>query len=622
MASTSEPAPGFTPGWFVPALAVAVAMTTGIFELPAAFLRRDLFLLPMEGNGHALWMAALANVVLVIPVAAVLWGINRVWPGRRTERVAALVLFTLAAFALLSYLPRVTPWALLFVALGIGVRASAFAIGRRESLHRASRRLALGLPLLLVVYAGLAFAWQPLRERWMNRALPAAGQRPNVLLLVLDTVREKRMSLYGYHRATTPALERWAPSGTVFEQAIATASWTLPSHASMFTGRYPHELNAGFRTPLDGRWPTLAEVLARAGYHTAAFSANNKYVSYEWGLSRGFARFEDFLVSPGQIMFSASLARKLMGSPWGKRRFRRLIGFYDLWGRKNAAMVNDEFLDWLGQGARERPFFVFINYYDAHDPYLAPRPFDRLFTRDTSPYRPPPIGSWLKPAQRIRVLEAHEGTIAYLDHEIDRLLQELEARGHLENTLVILTSDHGEQFGEHDLMDHANSLYRPLLDVPLWLRLPGRVPQGQRIEIPVTLRDLPATVLDLAGVPGNGTFPGASWAATWQPGTAGSKSPLLSELTWPDGEIAFAIRLNDREYIDWFQQREELYDLGRDSRELHNLAGEQDPAVTAPYRALRDSMIGRAYHRREVGKLQGRLTGIGTRGTTLRRGPR
>jgi arylsulfatase A-like enzyme len=598
-----------SPAWFVPALAVAVALATGMFELPAALFRRDLFLVPIEGDGHALWMAALANLVLVLPIAAPLWGINRLWPGRRTERAAALILFTLAAFALLLYIPRVSVWGILFIAVGMGVSVSAVAMRRREAFHRGVKRLAQWLPLILVIYAGLVFAWTPLRERWINRGLPAvAGQRPNVLLLVLDTVRAMRLSLYGYDRATTPALERWARSGTVFEQAIATASWTTPSHAGMFTGHYPHELNTGFRTPLDDRWPTLAEVLAQEGYRTAGFSANRKYASYESGLSRGFARFEDFQVSPGQVMVSSSLARLLVWQPW----FTHLIRYYDLYGRKNAAAVSDEFLRWVGHGTKGRPFFAFLNYYDAHDPYLAPPPFDRRFTSDTGSFRPLVIGPWLTPAQIARELEAHEGAIAYIDHEIDRLLRDLESNGMLENTLVILTSDHGEQFGEHKLMDHGNSLYRPLLEVPLFLRLPGRIPPGLRVSTPVTLRDLSATVLDLTGGSATGTIPGSSWASYWDAGGGTrSTSPLLSELTWPDGEIAYALRVDGHEYIDWFQQKEELYDLRTDPSETSNLASKDNRAITASYRALRDSVVGNIQRRREVGRLQARLTGIG-----------
>jgi arylsulfatase A-like enzyme len=179
----------------------------------------------------------------------------------------------------------------------------------------------------------------------------------------------------------------------------------------------------------------------------------------------------------------------------------------------------------------------------------------------------------------------------------------------LENTLVIITSDHGEQFGEHDLMSHGNSLYHPLLDVPLILRFPGKVPPNLRVPVPVTLRDLPATVLDLVGVSGT-DIPGSSWASLWRSGAApATGSPLLSALSWPNGDIAYALRVGDYEYIDWFQKKEELYDLGRDPRETRNLAIDSNPRLTAPYRALRDSIVGDIYRPPEMNRLQMWLTG-------------
>ena len=129
-----------SPGWFVPALAVAVAVATGLFEIPLALLRRDLFLVPIEGDMHILWMAVLANLVLVIPIAALLWVVNRIWPNRRTEGVAAMVLFTLAAYALLAYLPRSKGWGILILAVGIGVQSSRLAMRHRQTFHLAARR--------------------------------------------------------------------------------------------------------------------------------------------------------------------------------------------------------------------------------------------------------------------------------------------------------------------------------------------------------------------------------------------------------------------------------------------------------------------------------------------------
>ena len=131
----------------------------------------------------------------------------------------------------------------------------------------------------------------------MSRPLPS-GDPPNVLLIVLDTVRADRLSLYGYRRPTSPTLERLAKRGIRFDEARATAPWTLPSHASMFTGRWPHELDVNWHTPLGTKFPTLAEYLGSRGYATAGFVANVHYCSYEFGLDRGFTHYEDYVLEP------------------------------------------------------------------------------------------------------------------------------------------------------------------------------------------------------------------------------------------------------------------------------------------------------------------------------------
>ena len=606
MGHTSRPTLERGPWWFVPALALVVALGTGFLEVPAGLLRRSLLLLPLGGDEHVVWMAPLANLILLLVPALLLWAVHRLRPSRRVENVITILLLTFAAFALLRYFSRAWPWAMLILALGIATRLAAAAMRRRESFHRLLRRLVLIVPAIVLLAAGAAFAWAPLREWRMERRLgPAPADAPNVLLLVLDTVRAMSLGLYGYERPTTPVLDSLAASSTVFDQAIVTSSWTLPSHAGMFTGRWPHELNAGFRTPLDSRWPTIAEVLATHGYATAGFSANVKYASYEHGLDRGFARYEDYRITPGQVMISSSLGGMLVWQPW----FQNLIGFHDLYGRTRAASIIDAFLHWETGRNGLRPFFAFLNLYDAHDPVLVPPPWDRMFMADDGPVPTFPAWPDVTPDKMRIAHDAQDGAIRYLDYEIGRLVAGLRERDLLDHTLLIITSDHGEQFGEHDIGGHGNTLYRPLLDVPLLLRLPGRLPEGRRIEEPVTLRDLPATILDLAGVP-NDTFPGRSLARTWRGDTSDTRSPLLAELTWPNGEIAYALRADDHVLIDWFGGKHEFYDLGTDPGETRNLLETEDSASVGPWRARMDSLVGGVDRGLEVGRVQAWLTGI------------
>ncbi|HEU4565395.1 MAG TPA: sulfatase, partial [Gemmatimonadaceae bacterium] len=397
---------------------------------------------------------------------------------------------------------------------------------------------------------------------------------------ILDTVRAASLSLYGYAQPTTPKLARWAARGVVFEQAMAPAPWTLPSHGTLFTGRWPHELSAGWLTPLDGRWPTLAERFAARGYRTAGFVANHFYTTHESGLERGFLRYEDFRHSLPQLVLSSAIGQTVVAmhdaaSAVGSRRDIPAAAWHALRppperlaDRKAAPVVREEFEEWLEEQPTDRPFFAFLNYFDAHKPYEAPAEFRRRITG---------------PGESRR---AYDASIAYLDDEVSRLLGDLARSGELRNTLVVITSDHGELFGAHGLTGHGNSLYLPLLRVPLVMMMPSRVPAGVRVDTAVTLRDLAATIVDLAGLGGSPPVPGKSLARFWG-GTASdaAPSPLLSEVekginTPPEhpvsrGDMRSLITM-PWHYIRNGDGREELYDIVSDPAERRDLSGSED----------------------------------------------
>ncbi|HXE57647.1 MAG TPA: sulfatase, partial [Gemmatimonadales bacterium] len=436
--------------------------------------------------------------------------------------------------------------------------------------------------LVLVLALGIEVASRVV-ERWRVARLPApAAGAPNVLLLVLDTVRSMSLGLYGYERPTTPALEAWARRGVVFERAYATAPWTLPSHGSMFTGRWPHELSTGWSSPLDRTHPTLAEALARRGYATGGFVANLLYCSRQHGLARGFARYDDFPVSPGEVLVSSSLGRFLTN----RSRVRRLVGYYDVLGRKSAAEINRAFLGWI-ESVGDRPFFAFLNYYDAHEPYLPPDSLARRFASG-GVRRPHRIAYQLHEASRSQrgamtpeetraERDAYDAAIAHLDAEIDRLFRELDRRGVLQRTLVIVTSDHGEHFGEHGLFGHGHRLYRPALEVPLVLIFPGRVPAGQRVREPVSLRDLPATTLALLGDSSSHRFPGASLTRFWGGDSLPVPQLILAEVDRGRRRYHVAAVAEGLYYIRKPGGVEEVYALEGDPLQLRNLAG--DPGL-------------------------------------------
>ena len=212
---------------------------------------------------------------------------------------------------------------------------------------------------------------------------PPAGAQ-NVLLIVWDTVRIDNLSLHGYPRKTSPNLERLAAGACGSTQAFATAPWTLPSHSSLFTARWPHELSAGWLSPLDATHTTLAEYLAAHGYDTAGFVANLDYCSRETGVSRGFAHYEDYpdrAVGCLQSLYRALGNRLDLLTPASvlNRLLKKYLGDavdvipHSNEHAKNAATVDRAFLAWLSwQRKRDRPFFAFLNFNDAHSPYEVP----------------------------------------------------------------------------------------------------------------------------------------------------------------------------------------------------------------------------------------------------------
>jgi arylsulfatase A-like enzyme len=303
------------------------------------------------------------------------------------------------------------------------------------------------------------------------------AQPPNVLLVSIDTLRADHLSSYGYERNTTPHLDALAARGLLFEAAHSTSSWTLPAHASLLTGRYPsfHGLEDEGAVLPEGL-PTLAERFRELGYATFAVVAH-VYVGREFGLDRGFDSFDDSLLEGGTR------------NPRAAEVVDRVLAHVDADG--------------------DRPFFAFVHLFDPHWDYAPPPPWDARFTdpgyagpvdgtlRSLSPWSGPDRA--MPAADLAHLLALYDGEVAYADAEIGRLLAALEERGALERTVVAVTADHGEEFEEHGRLGHGHSLYGEVLRVPLILAGHPRLPAGERRREPVSLVDVAATLLDLAG---------------------------------------------------------------------------------------------------------------------------
>jgi arylsulfatase A-like enzyme len=578
------------PGWRLLLASVGFGLCSGLIEVAILALRKYGLKANLYLSADFVWMVPITTVVVCLVIGLVTL-VTSALPHRVSFRISIFVVALIGFLGPLLAVPRLHFYAALLLAAGLAVQTVRIITAHMESYY------ALVWPTIqwtaaVVIFLGVGvYGWQIVVERNAVATLPSASPNAaNVLLIVLDTVRAESLSLYGYPRPTTPNLERLSKEAVVFGRALSTSPWTLPSHASMFTGHWPHELSADWKIPLDAAHTTLAEVLRAHGYITAGFVGNLIYGSSMHGLNRGFIHYEDFPVSIGQAILSSSLGSKITNNG----RLRYWLDYHRVLNRKTAAEVNEKFLNWLSH--KRRPFFAFINYMDAHEPYLPPEPFDEKFGpkrqrtefvhTGIDAFRP---AKWKMSPKEVEVEStAYEGVIAYIDHELGALVAELERRGLLESTLVIITSDHGEQLGEHRLFGHGNSLYRQLLEVPLMIRFGTHVPHGKVIEEPVSLRDIPATVIDLLGVDDSGSFPGGSLARYWQESNENRVSEdavLISESrrrsfgvqTYPlnKGNMISLVGFGYH-YITSKGAGDELYDFNTDQAEEQNLVGSEN----------------------------------------------
>jgi len=539
---------------------------------------------------HWLWLKPLADACAGAAIAFVAGALQRAVPEHATNR---RVLWAVTAGLLLSvalpYRSSLGSGSLVLIAAGAAVPASYYLMRAEKFLGGRGGTLASTATVLCLLAVGAAILIVPIAvERRRAAGLgPVSAASPNIVLVVLDTVRAPGMEPGDRSIETLPNFAHLASSGVQFTQAIATSSWTLESHASLFTGLYPEQIFTNgetpinFETPFPQDTPTLAEALGRKGYVTGGFAGNTSYMSREHGLDRGFLHYDDYPLKWGDVVASSALGLKAL-----EKLARWQDGPLPI-GRRSAEQVTGAFLNWFDQ-QKGRPVFAYLNYFDAHDPYVPERGFrtGEVVEPYISPYR------HYEADEVARLRHAYDDCVTALDHRIGRLIAALEERHALDSTVLVITSDHGEHFGEHDLMSHGNSLYRQALQVPLVIRYPAMVPAGTTVSVPVSLRDVPKTLMELAGLNAE-LVPGVSLSHLWSqlPSTE-SPSPVVSSLivgrerhrfapaNWPVSRgsmrsvVAYGLH-----YILNGDGQEELYDWESDAGETRNLS-------TAPEQAL------------------------------------
>ncbi len=504
-------------------IAAWFGIVSGIVEIIYETVLKYGFGFLLKLSEHVIWITPASYFVLFVVIGLLLLPLGRVWSKGLPLPVIAVPLATLAAWGPFCTQPWLAWWTLVLICAGVGFQIARVATRRADGFVRLARR-SLPWLIVLVVLAGIAIPTaKTVSESMIRAGLPDARQdTPNVLLIVLDTTRADHIGFCGYERDTTPFLDDLAEQSVVFEWAYSTSPWTLPSHSTMFTGRYRHEIEAEWLRALGDEDPTLAEVFTDQGYATAGFVGNVVYCLRENGIARGFSHYEDFLVKPTTLLTGSAIGRLVGQKVMGPRNLEL--------NRNNAGEITDNFLSWLSGVEEERPFFAFLNYFDPHAPYIPPPKYATWFGPQASfvvdrfgwrEYTDEEIAAFI---------DAYDANLVYVDAQLRRLFDRLREGGHLDNTIVIVTGDHGEHFGEHSLMDHGNSLYAPLLHIPLLVWFPPALKNPQRIADPVTLRDLGATILELTEVETNPQFPGQSLSRYFTPSSdaVGDPSPVLS----------------------------------------------------------------------------------------------
>jgi arylsulfatase A-like enzyme len=404
-------------------------------------------------------------------------------------------------------------------------------------------------------------------------AEPSAPRRLNLLLITFDTLRRDHVSCYGSAKLTTPHVDQLASQGVLFTDVQGVVPITGPSHATIMTGLYP-QAHGAFRNgvPMHQEPVTLAEMLKDSGYRTGAVVSGWTLRAQQCGLSQGFESYDDAM---NQHYKMVNVMRRGDG-------------------------VTDSAIRWLDAGASDsRPFFLFVHYFDAHEPYdLA---LD-MGLKDNPAKKDLPSS-----VAYTENLPAYDNEIAYADSQLGRLLDHLRERSLLDRTLIVFTADHGQSFGDNGYGgpqgEHGRKVYQSQVAVPLVMRLPGLIPAGTRDDLPVSHIDIVPTIAGLLGIPQEKVppaLPGASLARVIEDpsaappwgrarrtrhglafgGAVGNKWNIFRWMQNHDVETAqplcaYVLTDDGRKVIVDFtkKRRVEIYDLKSDPGEKVNLAG-------------------------------------------------
>ncbi len=389
---------------------------------------------------------------------------------------------------------------------------------------------------------------------------PDASPRPNVLLLSIDSLRADRLGVYGNERDTSPTIDRLAAQGVLFENTVSPTSWTLPAHVSLLTGldQRSHRV-VDVRDEMADELATLPEIFRRAGYETVGFYSG-PFLHPHFGFAQGF---DDYV----------SCMSESEGSPKDLETLHRAHR-----DETNPAL-RAHFGGWL-ERRRDRPFFAFVHMWDVHYDYIPPEPYYSMFDADYDGALDGrniigdgfPLDAAARDVEYLKSL--YDGEIRYTDAVLRSMLDGLDARGLLDNTWIVITGDHGEEFVEHGLKGHQLTLYEEVVHVPLVIWSRGLAAPAKRVAQPVALSDVAPTILEVVGLEVPAGLDGRSLVPLMQ-GRPFDRGPVFSELYIGRKLIVAAARRGKRKLIyDAVGDRWAEYDLARDPREQSKLGVE------------------------------------------------
>jgi arylsulfatase A-like enzyme len=544
-----------------------------------------------------------ALLVSAVAAAAAAWAAERVVERRGPGRVPGLVLrmaLLLPIVALVQLGGRALHGAPKEAALALPVAVAAGGVmaavllaplaARTAALPAAGGAAALAAVIALASAAQAAGPGRgALRDQTQPAPPPAAAPLPNVVLIVLDTVRASSLSSYGYQRRTTPHLDAFAAGAVRFSTATTVSSWSVPAHASLFTGLFAPEHGAGLSlrdasrrlerpAPLDARLETLAERLGERGYATAGISAN-LLLAPHMNLTQGF-RYLDVRASPLALKpgYRTLLLRAEGLLPAALLADPVLATFPTTF--RSAEEITDAAQGWLARRPSGQPYLLFLNYMDAHTPFVRRPGFSGRWP-GRSPRLPafglPDAEAVMSGRRQITAEETahiralYDDALGYLDHHLHRLLRTLDAQPDRDRTWIIVTADHGEMLGEHQRLGHDCVFFQEVLHVPLIMRYPASAPEAARHgsvdHRPVQITDLAPAIVAAAGGP----------APREAPSHRGVMVATVDCFCWQShvrfhGPAGQSLAMGGLKYVEEERRAPVLFDLAADPQETRNLA--------------------------------------------------